>query len=91
VRRLHQRGDLHAELPAIRSVGYRQLWEHLCGIEPLATSVQRAIFATRQLARRQLIWLRSEPEVRWYDALESASADQIEQAVATLCSGAAAY
>jgi tRNA dimethylallyltransferase len=87
VRRLYVRGDLHAELPAIRSVGYRQLWEHLSGIDSLVTSVQRAVFATRQLARRQLIWLRSEQNVHWYDALESASADQIERAVAALCSG----
>ncbi|MBM0108760.1 tRNA (adenosine(37)-N6)-dimethylallyltransferase MiaA [Steroidobacter sp. S1-65] len=82
VRRLQQRGDLHADLPAIRSVGYRQLWEHLCGKESLATSVQRAIFATRQLARRQLIWLRAENDIRWYNALDSAAADQIEQAIA---------
>lgn len=84
VRRLQQRGDLHADLPAIRSVGYRQLWEHLCGGDSLASSVQRAIFATRQLARRQLIWLRAENDVQWYNALDSAAADQIEQAVAKL-------
>lgn len=86
VRRLQQRGDLHAELPAIRSVGYRQLWEHLCGGESLASSVQRAIFATRHLARRQLIWLRAENDVQWYNSLDSGAADQIEHAVATFCS-----
>ena len=86
VRRLQQRGDLHAELPAIRSVGYRQLWEHLCGGESLASSVQRAIFATRHLARRQLIWLRAENDVQWHDSLDSAAADQIERTVATFCS-----
>lgn len=86
VRRLQQRGDLHADLPAIRSVGYRQLWEHLCGGESLASSVQRAIFATRHLARRQLIWLRAEHDVEWCDALDSAAADQIEQTVAAWCS-----
>ena len=86
VRRLQQRGDLHAELPAIRSVGYRQLWEHLCGGESLASSVSRAIFATRHLARRQLIWLRAENDVQWYDSLDSAAADQIERTVATFCS-----
>ncbi len=84
VRRLQQRGDLHADLPAIRSVGYRQLWEHLCGKDSLASSVQRAIFATRQLARRQLIWLRAENDVQWYNALDSAAADQIEHAIAKL-------
>lgn len=86
VRRLYERGDLHAELPAIRSVGYRQLWEHLSGKESLASSVQRAIFATRHLARRQLIWLRAENDVQWCDTLDSAAADQIEQAVETFCS-----
>ncbi len=91
VRQLQQRGDLHADLPAIRSVGYRQLWEHLCGRESLDSSVRRAIFATRHLARRQLIWLRSEQDVRWCDALESAAGDQIEQAVATFCTDGRDY
>lgn len=86
VRRLQQRGDLHAELPAIRSVGYRQLWEHLCGGGSLTSSVRSAIFATRHLARRQLIWLRAEADVQWCDALDSAAAGQIEQAIATYCS-----
>jgi tRNA dimethylallyltransferase len=83
VRRLQQRGDLHAELPAIRSVGYRQLWEHLRGNESLSASVQRAIFATRHLARRQLIWLRAEDDMQWCDALDSTAAGPIENAVAT--------
>ena len=87
VRLLQQRGDLHADLPAIRSVGYRQLWEHLCGKESLTSSVQRAIYATRHLARRQLIWLRAEHDVQWCDTLESAAADQIERTIASICSG----
>jgi tRNA dimethylallyltransferase len=86
VRRLQQRGDLHADMPAIRSVGYRQLWEHLCNGESLPSSVQKAIFATRHLARRQLIWLRAEHDVHWFDALDSAAADQIERAVEKFCS-----
>lgn len=81
VRALYARGDLHADLPAIRSVGYRQLWEHLERGEPLASAMQRAIFATRHLARRQLIWLRSEREVHWIDALESEAEAQMVQAV----------
>jgi len=87
VRRLKERGDLHAELPAIRSVGYRQLWEHLCGNESSTASVQRAIFATRHLARRQLIWLRAEDNVQWCDALDSTAAGPIENAVATFVQG----
>lgn len=84
VKRLHRRADLHAELPAIRCVGYRQLWEHLCGRSSLTSSVQQAIHATRQLARRQLIWLRSEPQLTWCDPLENNAADPIEQAIAGL-------
>lgn len=87
VRQLQQRGDLHAELPAVRSVGYRQLWEHLRGEESLTASVQRAIFATRQLARRQLIWLRAEDDMQWCDALDSTAAVPIENAVATFVRG----
>ncbi|KPF66364.1 tRNA dimethylallyltransferase [beta proteobacterium AAP99] len=58
VRALKARGDLHADLPSIRSVGYRQLWEHLDGQCDLATARERAITATRQLAKRQMTWLR---------------------------------
>ncbi|MGH8185758.1 MAG: tRNA (adenosine(37)-N6)-dimethylallyltransferase MiaA, partial [Steroidobacteraceae bacterium] len=63
VRRLYGRADLHADLPSMRSVGYRQLWEHLSGGDTLDSAVQRAIFATRHLARRQLIWMRAEPDL----------------------------
>jgi tRNA dimethylallyltransferase len=84
VRKLHVRGDLHADLPAIRSVGYRQLWEHLSGRDTLESATQRAIFATRHLARRQLIWLRAEPEIVWLDALESDAAAQMEHAITHL-------
>jgi tRNA dimethylallyltransferase len=90
VRQLHTRGDLQSELPAIRSVGYRQLWEHLSGRDTLESAVQRAIFATRHLARRQLIWLRSDTDLHWFDALESAAGAHMEQAIATLCANAAA-
>lgn len=65
VRALHQRGDLHPGLPAIRAVGYRQLWEYLEGACSLEDAVSRAIAATRQLAKRQLTWLRKWPDLRW--------------------------
>jgi tRNA dimethylallyltransferase len=64
VRRLRARGDLRPELPAMRSVGYRQAWEALDANEPVATLRERGIAATRQLAKRQLTWLRSMPERR---------------------------
>jgi tRNA dimethylallyltransferase len=84
VRKLHARGDLHADLPAIRSVGYRQLWEHLCSRDTLDSAIQRAIFATRHLARRQLIWLRAEPDIQWLDALDSSAAAHMEHAITQL-------
>lgn len=67
LRALHARGDLHADLPAIRAVGYRQGWEHLDGCFDRAEFRDRAIFATRQLAKRQITWLRSELDARSFD------------------------
>ncbi len=55
------------ELPALRAVGYRQAWEHLDGATDAAAFRDRAIFATRQLAKRQLTWLRRELDARWFD------------------------
>jgi len=55
------------DLPAIRAVGYRQAWEHLDGMTDAATFRDRAIFATRQLAKRQITWLRGELDARWFD------------------------
>ena len=64
---LHGRGDLTARHTAMRAVGYRQLWAHLCGEYGLDEAVRRAVAATRQLARRQLTWLRGEAEAHWID------------------------
>ena len=64
VRQLHARGDLDSHLPAIRSVGYRQVWEYLDGKIDYNKMYNRAIVATRQLAKRQLTWLRSEQELK---------------------------
>jgi tRNA dimethylallyltransferase len=65
VRALHARKDLRPQLPAIRAVGYRQLWEHLSGSCSLEEATQRAVVATRQLAKRQLTWLRKWPDLHW--------------------------
>ena len=68
------------DLPAIRAVGYRQAWEYLDGTLAENEFRNRAIFATRQLAKRQLTWLRGELDARWFDpqadrnALEAALA-----------------
>jgi len=62
VEALRARGDLHTDLPSIRCVGYRQLWSMLSGEVTPAQAREQAIAATRQLAKRQLTWLRSLPE-----------------------------
>jgi tRNA dimethylallyltransferase len=67
VRRLREDPRLHAELPAIRAVGYRQAWDFLAGGTDSAAFRMQAIAATRQLAKRQLTWLRGELAVRWFD------------------------
>ena len=61
VRALRERGDLHPDLPAMRCVGYRQAWEALDGRSPMAELRDKGIFATRQLAKRQITWLRGMP------------------------------
>jgi tRNA dimethylallyltransferase len=85
VRHLYERGDLHPAMPAIRSVGYRQLWEHLDGKVSLEVAIGNAIVATRHLARRQFMWLRSETDFNLLDALEPESGAHIERAVSELC------
>ena len=62
------------DLPALRAVGYRQAWEHLEGGSSPAQFRERAIAATRQLAKRQFTWLRGEPDARWFDPLTRADA-----------------
>jgi tRNA dimethylallyltransferase len=64
VQRLRARGDLQADLPSMRCVGYRQAWEALDGIFPMSELRERGIAATRQLAKRQITWLRSMPRRR---------------------------
>ena len=64
VRSLRARGDLHLDLPSMRCVGYRQAWEALDGTLPMSELRDRGIFATRQLAKRQVTWLRAMPQRR---------------------------
>ncbi len=77
LRRLRQRPGLKRESPAMRSVGYRQFWAYLDGDITLEEAGDRALFATRQLAKRQLTWLRSEKSVFSVDALEANAIDTI--------------
>ena len=65
---LYQRGDLHVDLPAVRAVGYRQLWSHLSQEYSLEIAREKGVAATRQLAKRQITWLRSWSGLHWLDS-----------------------
>jgi tRNA dimethylallyltransferase len=69
VRDLRTRYVLHAQLPAMRCVGYRQVWDYLEGLDDYDAMREKGVIATRQLAKRQLTWLRSMPEVTRFDCL----------------------
>jgi tRNA dimethylallyltransferase len=84
VQTLHARGDLHPGLPSIRCVGYRQLWSMLAGELDLKQAREQAISATRQLAKRQITWLRSQPTRHIIDACSPSAIDQVVQAIAEL-------
>ncbi|UFH49128.1 tRNA (adenosine(37)-N6)-dimethylallyltransferase MiaA [Pseudomonas sp. KNUC1026] len=66
---LRERGDLNPNLPSIRAVGYRQVWEHLDGALSYEQMRERGVIATRQLAKRQFTWLRSWQGLHWLDSL----------------------
>jgi tRNA dimethylallyltransferase len=90
VRSLRARGDLDADLPALRAVGYRQAWAHLEGESDAPTFRERAIFATRQLAKRQITWLRSEVDARWFDPDRAGSGAEVARAIAAFVGAQAA-
>lgn len=79
---LRTRTDLHPGLPAIRCVGYRQMWAHLAGEIDLDTAREQAVAATRQLAKRQLTWLRSQPERQIIDCLKDDAAERVVEVCA---------
>ena len=81
VRALMAHGDCHSDLPAIRAVGYRQVWAHLKGEVDLPTCRKKALVATRQLAKRQLTWLRSWPDLTWIFTDEAGRLIQMEKTV----------
>lgn len=70
VEKLFARNDLNESMPSIRAVGYRQVWQYLQGRLDYNEMVEKAIVATRQLAKRQLTWLRSEEDLVWFDSLQ---------------------
>lgn len=81
IKSLHARSDLHADLPAIRAVGYRQAWDWLEGNCTLEQMREKAIAATRQLAKRQLTWLRRESGCIWYDSQTDGAWAEVSRAL----------
>ncbi|MEO8938909.1 MAG: tRNA (adenosine(37)-N6)-dimethylallyltransferase MiaA [Burkholderiaceae bacterium] len=74
---LKRRGDLHERMPSMRCVGYRQVWDYLDGRSDTETMREHAIAATRQLAKRQITWLRSMPDRIVVDCLEDDAAERV--------------
>lgn len=78
VRKLFERGDLNIDLPSIRCVGYRQMWEYLQGDISFDEAIFKGICATRQLAKRQITWLRGwQSEITWLDSLQPERAQEV--------------
>lgn len=85
VEALYQRGDLNLDMPSVRCVGYRQVWSYLAGDCDLATAREKSIIATRQLAKRQITWLRSWQDLNWMDPADE---DLLSRALKLLDSAA---
>ncbi len=81
VERLYRRNDLHPGLPSMKSVGYRQVWRYLAGESAYPEMVEKSVAATRQLAKRQLTWLRSWPGLRRFTGDPGRNRDQALQFV----------
>ncbi len=79
--KLKERGDLHENLPSIRCVGYRQMWQYLDGKYDHKEMVFRGVCATRQLAKRQLTWLRNWPDLHWLTTDDEMNLSQVLAAV----------
>jgi tRNA dimethylallyltransferase len=77
VEHLYQRDDLNLDLPAMRCVGYRQAWHYLAGELDYNGLIERGIVATRQLAKRQLSWLRQQTATAWFDSQQPNVTEQI--------------
>jgi tRNA dimethylallyltransferase len=81
VRRLHERNDLDAEHPSMRAVGYRQVWRYLDGLCALDAAREQAVAATRQLAKRQLTWMRARQAAMWFDSTHPDVASAVARAL----------
>lgn len=83
VQQLLDRGDLHENLPSIRCVGYRQMWDYLQDNIDYQLMVNQGVAATRQLAKRQLTWLRSWPDLHWLKS-EAKCAENLQAVISSL-------
>jgi tRNA dimethylallyltransferase len=81
VKKLYERGDLHLDLPSMRCVGYRQMWQYFEGIHDFDEMIFRGVVATRQLAKRQMTWLRSWQNLRW---LETGDKENLQHILTSL-------
>ncbi|MFO1372352.1 MAG: tRNA (adenosine(37)-N6)-dimethylallyltransferase MiaA [Candidatus Competibacteraceae bacterium] len=77
VERLRARGDLNLDKPSMRAIGYRQVWEYLDGVLDYPTMIERGIAVTRQLAKRQLTWLRADTGAKWSDSATEQALDRV--------------
>ena len=84
VRLLQARCDLNPDMPSMRCVGYRQAWDHLIGVTNAVQFRELGIIATRQLAKRQLTWLRSLPVNQRYDCFDTELPAKLDQTLATI-------
>ena len=85
VEQLYHRGDLNEKMPSIRAVGYRQAWAYLQGEDNLANMTEKAIIATRQLAKRQFTWLRKETDALTFETGQVNLVDQVLSAIHKQC------
>ena len=77
VRGFYRRGDMHEDLASMRMVGYRQVWSYLAGRSSYSEMCERAVTATRQLAKRQITWLRTEENTVWFDSAKAGITEQV--------------
>jgi len=81
VEALYQRPDLHPQLPSMRCVGYRQIWDYLAGLTDYRGMREQGVAATRQLAKRQLTWLRSWSDLQWLPQQSEAAFDALQRVI----------
>ena len=77
VTNLYQLYDNHSELTSLRAVGYRQILQYLAGDYDLETCIEKSIVATRQMAKRQLTWLRAQNDTAWFDSADGIPLSQV--------------